>query len=210
MSLHSLNNTKSSRNRKKRRVSTFKRSTKETTVQVRLDIDGDGNSDINTSIPFLDHLISTFSKHSMINIQLNAKSNDQIIHHLIEDIAITISQGIDKALGDRIGIKRFGYAIIPMDDVLVFASLDLIKRQFHKTNISLTRHEIENIHKEDLEHFIESLLQNLNACVHIKLEYGENDHHKIEAAIKALAVSLRLAVNIDKKRSGIPSTKNMM
>ena len=205
----SLNHTKNSRNRKKR-TAVLKRSTKETTVQVRVNIDGDGNSDINTGLSFLDHLISTFSKHSMINIQLNAKSNDQIIHHLIEDIAITISQCINNALGDRNGIKRFGHAIIPMDDVLVFASLDLIKRQFHKTNIILTRNEIENIHKEDLEHFIESLLQNLNACIHIKLEYGENDHHKIEASIKALAISLRLAASIDNKRSGVPSTKNMM
>ena len=102
------------------------------------------------------------------------------------------------------------YAIIPMDEVMEISAIDLIKRQFYKINLGLTRDEIEGIAKEDLEHFIESLLQNLNACTHINIQYGDNDHHKIEAAIKSFAISFRMASGIDYQRKDIPSTKGVM
>ena len=186
------------------------RFTKETNVRVSVNIDGSGNAEIKTGIPFIDHLISAFGKHSMVDIYLEAKSNDNIAHHLIEDVAITLSQTLNEALSNRTQIRRYGYAIIPMDEVMAISAIDLIKRQFHKVNLALTREEIEGIAREDLEHFIESLLQHLNACTHINIQYGENDHHKIEAAVKSFAISFRMASSIDYQRNDIPSTKGVM
>ena len=147
----------------------------------------------------------------MIDIMLSGKSNDGIVHHLAEDTAIALAQTIDKALGDRAKVRRFGYALVPMDESLAYVSIDLVKRQFHSMQLKLTRDSIEGVPKEDLEHFVRSLVQNLNACTHVVVHYGDNDHHKVEAALKAFAVALRMAVEIDsRRRVGVPSTKGAM
>ena len=192
------------------RKSSINRSTKETSVSVSVNLDGTGKTSIQTGINFLDHLITSFGKHSMMDLKVSAKSNDKIEHHLIEDTAITMGLAIDKALGTRSGITRFSYASVPMDESLAEASIDLVKRPFWKLTLSIKRNTIEDISKEDLEHFFQSLLQNLNICVHLTVKYGENDHHKVEAAIKSLAVAFREASSYDKKQKGIPSTKGSM
>ncbi len=192
------------------RKASIKRNTKETSVSVSVNLDGSGKTSIKTGINFLDHLIVSFGKHSMMDLIVNAKSNDGIEHHLIEDVAITIGQTIDKALSSRKGITRFSYASVPMDESLAEASIDLVKRPYWKLILSIKRSKIEDVSKEDLEHFFQSLLQNLNSCIHLTVKYGDNDHHKVEAAIKSLAVALRNASKIDKKQKGIPSTKGSM
>ena len=192
------------------RKSSVNRSTKETTVSVSINLDGTGKTTIRTGINFLDHLITAFGKHGMMDLKVIAKSNDKIEHHLIEDTAITLGLAIDKALGTRSGITRFSYASVPMDESLAEASIDLVKRPFCKLVLSIKRDTIEDISKEDLEHFFQSLLQNLNSCVHLTVKYGDNDHHKVEAAIKSLAVAFREASSYDKKQKGIPSTKGSM
>jgi len=192
------------------RKSSVNRNTKETSVSVYVNLDGTGKTIIQTGITFLDHLITAFGKHAMMDLKVNAKSNDKIEHHLIEDTAITLGMAIDKALGTRSGITRFSYASIPMDESLAEASIDLVKRPFWKLTLSIKRNTIENISKEDLEHFFQSLLQNLNSCVHLTVKYGDNDHHKVEAAIKSLAVAFREASSYDKKQKGVPSTKGSM
>ncbi|MDH3312866.1 MAG: imidazoleglycerol-phosphate dehydratase [Nitrosopumilus sp.] len=192
------------------RKASINRNTKETSVQVSVNIDGFGKTNIKTGINFLDHLIVSFGKHGMMDLKINAKSNDGIEHHLIEDTAITLGQAIDKAMGSRIGITRFSYASVPMDESLAEASIDLIKRPFWKSILLIKRNKIEDVSKEDLEHFFQSLLQNLNSCIHLTVKYGDNDHHKVEAAIKSLAVAFRKASTIDKKQKGIPSTKGSM
>jgi imidazoleglycerol-phosphate dehydratase len=194
----------------KSRKSTIKRSTQETSITVSVNLDGTGKTDIKTGINFLDHLIVSFGKHSLMDLKVMAKTNDNIEHHLIEDTAITLGQAIDKALDSRKGITRFGNAAVPMDESLAEASIDLVKRPFSKLTLSIKRNKIEDISKEDLEHFFISLLQNLNSCIHLTVKYGENDHHKVEAAIKSLAVALRYAVSFDSKQKGIPSTKGSM
>lgn len=194
----------------KQRKASIKRVTKETSIQVTVNIDGIGKTSIETGINFLDHLIVSFGKHSMMDLKINAKSNDGIEHHLIEDTAISIGLVIDKALGNRSGITRFSHASVPMDESLAEASIDLVKRPFWKLILSIKRSKIEDISKEDLEHFFQSLLQNLNSCIHLNVKYGENDHHKAEAAIKSLAVAFRSASLLDKKQKGIPSTKGSM
>ena len=192
------------------RKTKIKRETKETSVSVSLNIDGSGKISVNTGISFLDHLIISFGKHSMLDLTVQAKSKDKIEHHLIEDTAIAIGSSLDKALGSRIGITRFSYASVPMDESLADASLDLIKRPYSKITLLIKRNSIEGISKEDIEHFFKSLTQNLNACIHVTVKYGDNDHHKIEAAIKSLAVAFRNASLTDKKQKGIPSTKGAM
>ena len=192
------------------RKASIKRNTKETSVTVSVNLDGTGKTSIKTGINFLDHLIVSFGTHGMMDLKVDAKSNDGIEHHLIEDTAITIGQTIDKALSTRRGITRFSYASVPMDESLAEASIDLVKRPFSKLTLSVKWNKIEDVSKEDLEHFFQSLLQNLNSCIHLTVKYGDNDHHKVEAAIKSLAVALRNASTLDKKQKGIPSTKGSM
>ena len=194
----------------KPRKTSIKRETKETSVSVTINLDGTGKTTINTGIKFLDHLIGSFGKHSMMDLVVNAKSRDEIEHHLIEDTGITIGSAIDKALGNRSGITRFSFSSVPMDEALAETSLDLVKRQYHKITLTTKRTKIEGISKEDLEHFFFSLAQNLNCCIHVTVKYGDNDHHKVEAAIKSMAVAIRNAVSNDPKQKGIPSTKGAM
>ncbi len=194
----------------KSRIGHIIRKTRETEVSVTVNLDGNGKISVKTNLPFLDHLVTSLAKHAMFDLKLNAASKDGIDHHLVEDTAIALGNAIDKSLGTRTGIVRFGYASVPMDESLAEASLDLVKRQYHKIELSIVRNQIEGISKEDLEHFFRSLSQSLNSCIHISVKYGENDHHKIEAAIKAFAVAWRTAASIDKKQKGMPSTKGVM
>lgn len=192
------------------RTAKIKRETKETSISVSVNIDGTGKTSINTGVDFFDHLIGSFGKHAMLDLTVKSKSNDKIVHHLIEDTGIAIGMALDKALGTRSGITRFSYASVPMDESLAETSVDLVKRQYNKISLGIKRTQIEGMSKEDVEHFVFSLTQNINSCIHINVKYGENDHHKIEAAIKSLAVAFRIAASLDKKQKGIPSTKGSM
>ncbi|ABK78642.1 imidazoleglycerol-phosphate dehydratase [Cenarchaeum symbiosum A] len=186
------------------------RETKETEVSVSVLLDGTGSTTVNTGQPFLDHLVSSLGKHAMFDIDLKASSRDGIVHHLVEDVAITLGGAIDKALGDRSGIMRFGHASVPLDESLSEAVVDLVKRPYHRIEMKIKRPEVEGIAKEDLEHFFDSLLRNLDCCIHLTVKYGNNDHHRVESAIKSLAVALRMAVSADPRREGPPSTKGSM
>ena len=193
------------------RISKIKRATKETRVAVQVNIDGTGKTAVKTGLSFIDHLIVAIAKHSMIDISLTAISNDGILHHLVEDTSIALSQSIDRALSDRSRIRRFGHAVLPMDESLASVAIDLVKRQFYYMQLNLAAETVEGIPCEDLEHFVRSLIQNLNACTHIVVNYGDNDHHKIESAVKAFAVAFRMAASIDeRRRNGVPSTKGSM
>jgi imidazoleglycerol-phosphate dehydratase len=192
------------------RKARIERVTKETVVKVQVNIDGTGKTSVKTGLSFIDHLVTAIGKHAMIDITLNGKSNDGIVHHLAEDVAIALAQTIDKALGDRAKIARFGYALVPMDEALASVSIDLVKRQYQKVELKLIRDSIEGVPREDLEHFARSLVQNLSACTHMVVHYGDNDHHKVEAALKAFAVAFRIATAIDSRRKGVPSTKGAM
>jgi len=194
----------------KARTASLSRSTSETTIKLEINLDGEGKAKISSGLKFLDHLITTFSKYSLVDIEADIESHDSILRHLIEDIAICMGQGLDKALGNRARIMRFGYAIVPMDDSRSNSAIDLVRRQYSKFELKLERNEVEGIAKEDIEHFFRSLLQNLVACTHILVEYGEDDHHKLESAIKSFAIAFRHAAEIDQRRKGLPSTKDMM
>ncbi|MGB9914592.1 MAG: imidazoleglycerol-phosphate dehydratase HisB [Candidatus Bathyarchaeales archaeon] len=184
------------------------RRTKETEVQVSVNLEGEGKAVADTGVAFLDHLITSLATHSMIDITANVKGD--LRHHAVEDLAIGLGEALNKALGSREGIARFGYAAAPMDCSLAWAAVDLVKRPYFKVDLKLRGKKIEDMPTEDINHFFESLATSLCANVHIFVQYGSNDHHKAEAAVKALALALRQAVAADPRRKGVPSSKGVI
>ncbi len=190
------------------RTGEIERKTKETTVNVKVNLDGEGKAEIATRIGFFDHLLMSFATHSLIDV--TAKVTGDLKHHCIEDLAIGLGEALAKALGTREGITRFGSAEVPMDDSLGFAAVDLVKRPYAVINLKLRGKKVEDMASEDIVHFFETLATSLCANVHIATQYGGNDHHKAEAATKALALSLRQAVALDPRRKGVPSSKGVI
>jgi len=184
------------------------RKTRETEVLVKVNLDSEGKADINTGVSFLDHLMTSLATHSLIDI--TAKVTGDLKHHAIEDLAICLGEALNKALGNREGITRFGHAAVPMDCSLAFAAVDLVKRPYAKIDLKLRGKKIEDMPTEDIYHFLETLATALAANIHVWVEYGNNDHHKAEAAVKALALSLKQAVALDPRRKGIPSSKGVI
>lgn len=187
------------------RTGTVVRTTTETRVEARVDIDGSGKATVKTTIPFLDHLLVTLATHSLVDIQVEASGD--LAHHVVEDVAITLGEAMSKALGERDGITRFGWALVPMDEALALASVDLARRPFSSVDLKITNASIEGLKSEDIVHFVNSLATSLEASLHLRVQYGANDHHNVEAAFKALALSLRQACAIDARQTGAPSSK---
>ena len=193
----------------KDRTAEVKTKTKETEIKARVNLDGAGKNQVSTGTKFLDHMISAFSTHSLIDIELLAVGD--LRHHVIEDSALALGKCISEALGDRNGIRRFGTAFVPMDESLAFASIDLVKRRyFVRSNFEIERNLVEDLPREDALHFFLSLCDSIQCTMHLKVEYGSNDHHKIEACFKALALALRTAVERDPRRTTVPSSKGSM
>ena len=184
------------------------RKTRETEVTVKVNLDGEGKVDVKTGVSFLDHLITSLATHSLIDMTASVKGD--LKHHAVEDLALCLGDALNKALGTRDGIVRFGYATAPMDCSLAFAAVDLVKRPYFKIDLNLRGKKVEDIAVEDINHFFESLATSLSANVHVFVQYGSNDHHKAEAAVKALALSLRQAVAMDPRRKGVPSSKGVI
>ena len=184
------------------------RKTKETEVIVKLNLDGEGKPKVETGVAFFSHLLTSFATHSLIDLTAQVKGD--LKHHSIEDLAIGLGEALSKALGSREGITRFGYAAVPMDDSLAFAAIDLVKRPYAVIDLKLRGKKVEDMATEDIVHFFETLATSLQANVHIWVQYGGNDHHKAEAAVKALALSLKQAVAADPRRKGVPSSKGVI
>lgn len=181
------------------------RKTRETEVTVKVNLDGEGKIEVDTGIGFFDHLLTSLATHSLIDV--TAKVKGDLKHHAIEDLAIGLGEALSKALSNREGINRFGYAAVPMDDSLASAAVDLVKRPYAAVNLKLRGKKIEDMQTEDITHFFETLSTSLAANIHVWTEYGGNDHHKAEAAVKALALSLKQAISMDPRRKGVPSSK---
>lgn len=187
----------------------LERKTKETSVQVSVLLDGTGSAKAQTGIQFLDHMIESLATHSLIDIDVKASGDLQ--HHVVEDVALTLGSALNSALGDRKGIRRFGYAIVPMDDALAVCAVDLVRRPYSSIEFMLERPMIEDTPREDLDHFLPSLSTTLEATIHVKLLEGRNDHHKVEAGFKSFALALRDAIALDPRRSGqLPTSKGLM
>jgi imidazoleglycerol-phosphate dehydratase len=184
------------------------RKTRETEVKVKVNLDGEGKADVKTGMRFLDHMVTSFATHSLID--LTAKVTGDLKHHSVEDLAICLGEAVNKALGTREGLTRFGYAAAPMDCSLAFAAVDLVKRPYFKIDLKLRGKKVDDMATEDINHFFQSFATSLAANVHLFTQYGSNDHHKAEAAVKALALSLRQAVAMDPRRKGVPSSKGVI
>jgi imidazoleglycerol-phosphate dehydratase len=193
---------------KELRVAEVSRKTRETEISARVDLDATGKAEVKTGFPFVDHMVASLATHSLIDMTVKAKGD--LRHHVAEDVAICLGQALRKALGDSTGIRRFGYAAVPMDCSLAFSAVDLSKRPYARVDLKLEGASIEDTPCEDIYHFLETLASSMQANIHIWVEYGENDHHKVEAAFKALALSLRQAVAIDPRRTGVPSSKGLI
>lgn len=190
------------------RISKVSRETRETQIVIELNLDSEGRAKIGTGIAFLDHLMVSLATHSLIDI--SAKVKGDLRHHTVEDVAISLGEALNKALGERKRIRRFGFAAVPMDCSLVFCAVDLARRPYAKIDLKLRGKKIEDMPSEDIHHFLETLASSLQANIHIWTQYGNNDHHKTEGAFKALALSLKQAVAMESRRKGVPSAKGVI
>jgi len=188
------------------------RTTHETAIEVTLDLDGTGRYAISTGIGFLDHMLEQLSRHSLIDIDLKVAGDLHIDqHHTTEDSALAIGAALAQALGDKAGIRRYGDALSPMDEVLTRVALDISGRPYLVWKSAFTTMRLGEMDTELFEHWFHSFAQAAGITLHIETLYGHNNHHIIESAFKGLARSLRQAVEIDPRKAGaIPSTKGML
>jgi imidazoleglycerol-phosphate dehydratase len=192
------------------RTAQITRETLETRIELERVLDGTGTVDIETGIGFLDHLLTSLARHARFDLRLRCTGDLHVDdHHSVEDCGIALGQAIDRALGERRGITRFGHAYAPLDEALARAVVDLSGRPFSVVNLGLERQALGTLSCENVPHLIQSLATSARAAIHVDVLRGENDHHRAEAAFKALALALRQAVSADGSAE-VPSTKGVL
>ena len=196
----------------KNRIAKVKRVTKETQIEVEMNLDGDGNSTLKADIPFLEHMLEQVARHGMFDLNLHAKGDLHIdAHHTVEDIGIVLGQVIDKALGDKTGISRFGSSYVPLDESLSRVVLDFSGRPGLEYNVSYPRSHVGEFDVELLHEFFQGFVNHAKATIHIDNLRGSNSHHIAETIFKAFGKALKIAVSIDPRQAGkIPSTKEII
>jgi imidazoleglycerol-phosphate dehydratase len=194
------------------RTAKVERRTKETDVKIMLSLDGEGKYTIDTSIPFLDHMLSLMCKHGLFDMKIKAKGDTDVdYHHTVEDIGIVLGKAFKQALGNMKGISRYGQASVPMDEALASISLDISGRPYLVYQIEFPkRSKIRNFEPDLIEDFLQAFVSNSSITLHVKSPYGRNTHHIIESIFKALGRALRQAVSIDPRVKGVPSTKKCL
>ena len=195
----------------KNRTASQDRKTAETTVSVRLNLDGTGTTDISTGIPFFDHMLTLLGKHSLTDLTIKADGDiDVDAHHTIEDTGIVLGDCIREALGDKKGIRRYGMSYLPMDETLSRCVVDLSNRPHLEFRAPVSTPDAPNMPFTLVEEFFRAVTNNLRANIHVELLYGRDGHHIAESMFKALARALRQAMEIDPRETGIPSTKEAL
>ena len=194
------------------RQASVERNTKETQIKARVDLDGQGTYHVSTGIGFLDHMLEQLSRHSLIDLDVEATGDLHIDnHHTTEDSGIAIGEAVAKALGDRRGITRYGDAMIPMDETLVRVAIDLSNRPYLIWRVSLPRDKLGTMDTELFKEWFQAFAQAAGATLHVEVLYGENTHHMVEACYKGLARALRQALTLDpRKGDAVPSTKGVL
>ncbi len=193
------------------RIASINRITKETNISLKINLDGNGTSNIKTPIGFLNHMLTLFSFHSYIDIDLLAEGDiDVCDHHLVEDIGISLGKAIDEALSDKKGIKRYGNSFLPMDETLCHGIIDLSGRSFLHFEGNFKREQIGNFSTEMTKEFFRAVAMNSKATLHLRILYGENDHHKIEAMFKSYGRALKEAISYNEDRETVLSTKGSL
>ncbi|MCC6347190.1 MAG: imidazoleglycerol-phosphate dehydratase HisB [Nitrospirales bacterium] len=194
-----------------KRRATFERVTKETDISVTIDLDGKGEYEVNTSIPFLDHMLNLFSFHGLLDLTVRARGDIEIdYHHLMEDLGITLGEAIRKAAGEKKGIKRYGNALIPMDESLAQVILDLSGRPYLVYKVSPAGGTLRDLEVSLFEDFFRALSNHAMMNLHIIVHYGRDLHHIFEAIFKAFGRSLQEAVSLDQRIRGVPTTKGKL
>jgi imidazoleglycerol-phosphate dehydratase len=196
----------------KKRISSLTRNTKETQISLSLNLDGKGKCSTTTGIAFFDHMLELFSRHGLFDLQVKACGDVQVdYHHTIEDVGIVLGQAVKEALGDKRGIRRYGFFILPMDEILVRVALDLSGRSFLRYEVKLQDCFVRDFNTKLIKEFFQAFANSVGANLHIKLEYGEEPHHIAEAIFKAFAKTLDWATQIDlRQASSLPSTKEKL
>jgi len=191
------------------RTATVERKTRETEIAVSLDLDGAGESDIDTGIGFLDHMLDSFARHSMIDLKVRAQGDLHVdFHHTTEDTAIVIGEAVKKALGDFSGITRFGAALIPMDETLTRVAIDVSNRPYFVWKVKVPAPKLGEMDTELFKEWFQAFAQHASVCLHIENLYGTNSHHIVESCFKGTARALRQAVSPDERlEGGVASTK---
>ena len=194
------------------RTATVERKTKETRIIATVNLDGTGRYDVRTGIGFLDHMLEQLSRHSLIDVTLEAKGDLHIdCHHTTEDSGIALGEAISRALGDRAGIRRYGSAMVPMDETCTRVSLDASNRPYLIWRVALARPKLGEMDTELFKEWFQAFAQAAGLTLHVENLYGENTHHLVESCYKALARSLRQAVEIDPRAAAaVPSTKGVL
>ncbi|MBU3103718.1 imidazoleglycerol-phosphate dehydratase HisB [Clostridium gasigenes] len=193
------------------RISKIERITNETSIKLKINLDGEGNSSIDTGVGFFDHMLTLLSFHSGIDIDLDVRGDIEVCdHHLVEDVGIALGKCVNEALGNKMGIKRYGTFFIPMDESLVMVSLDISGRSFLHFEGEFKRESIGNFSTEMVKEFLRAFAFNAGITLHGRVLYGENDHHKIEGLFKALGRALKEAISIGDRAHLLPSSKGMI
>jgi imidazoleglycerol-phosphate dehydratase len=193
------------------RRASITRTTTETDIRVKLNLDGGGSGGIQTGIPFLDHMLTLFAKHGIFDLDVMCKGDLHIdAHHSVEDIGICLGLALDKALGDKKGIARFAHAYFPMDETLVRVAIDLSGRPYLVYRVKVDRERVGDLDSELVEEFWKAVVTHARLNLHIELLYGRNAHHIFESIFKAAARALCIATRLEPRLEGVPSTKGVL
>ncbi|SDO04729.1 imidazoleglycerol-phosphate dehydratase [Psychrobacillus sp. OK028] len=194
-----------------KRAAKIERMTNETKVWVEIDLDGEGKAEIDTGVPFMDHMLDLFTKHGLFDASIKAKGDTYIDdHHTTEDIGIVLGQAVKEALGDKRGIKRYGNAFVPMDDALAQVVIDISNRPHLEFRAQFPTQKVGNFDTELVHEFLWKFALEARMNVHVIVHYGANTHHMIEAIFKALARAIDDAITKDDRVKGVPSTKGLL
>lgn len=193
------------------RTAELSRKTAETDIILKLNLDGEGKSAIDTGIGFLDHMLTLFSRHGLIDLEIKAQGDLQVdAHHTVEDIGIVLGQALKQALGDKNSIKRYGTSHVPMDEALAMVCVDLGGRPYLVCNVEYTNERVGDMETELVEEFFRAVSVNAAMNVHINVLYGSNNHHIVEAVFKAFGRALDQAIRSDSRIKGVMSTKGLL
>jgi imidazoleglycerol-phosphate dehydratase len=194
------------------RQANLRRDTAETKITLSVNLDGTGSAEINTGIPFFDHMLVLLARHAMIDLKIVAQGDTAVdYHHTVEDVGIVLGQAIKEALGDKAGIHRYGFFILPMDETLARCVIDLSNRPLMVYEVAVTNYMVKDFNIALVREFFQGLANSLGCNLHLKLEYGEEPHHVAEALYKAFARALRAALEVDPRQGGrVPSTKGTL